>query len=63
MFVDADWFFVFSWDQKLTFQTHKKLRKWARSSKAEKAPSKRQPVQPPLPFYREDAQQAKEGQV
>ena len=37
MFVDADWFFVFSWDQKLTFQTHKKLRKWARSSKAEKA--------------------------
>ena len=65
--VDADWFFVnhyiFSWDQKLTFNTHKTLRKWARSSEAETASSKRRPVQPPLPFYREDVQPAKKEQV
>ena len=49
--------------KKLTFNTHKTLRKWARSSEAETASSKRRPVQPPLPFYREDVQPAKKGQV
>ena len=53
----------FSWDQKLTSNTHKTLRKWAKSSEAETATSKRRPVQPPLPFYREDAQPAKKWQV
>ena len=55
--------YIFSWDQKLTFNTHKTLRKWARSSEAETASSKRRPVQPPLPFYREDVQPARKGQV
>ena len=55
--------YIFSWDQKLTFNTHKTLRKWAKSSEAETASSKRRPVQPPLPLYREDAQPAKKWQV
>ena len=55
--------YIFSWDQKLTFNTHKTLRKWAKSSETETASCKRRPVQPPLPFYREDAQPAKKWQV
>ena len=65
--MDADWVFanhyVFSWNQKLTFNTHKTLQKWAKSSGAETASSKRRPVQPPLPFYGEDAQTAKKWQA
>ena len=53
----------FFWDQKLTSNIHKTLRKWAKSSEAETASSKRRPVQPPLPFYRKDAQPAKKWQV
>ena len=55
--------YIFSWDQKLTSNTNKTLRKWAKSSEAETASSKRRPVQPPLPFYRKDALPAKKWQV
>ena len=67
IFVDVHWVFanhyIFSWDQKLTSNTHTTLRKWAKSSEAETASSKRRPVQPPLPFYKKDAQPAKKWQV
>ena len=57
----------FSCDQKLIFKTHKTFRKWARSSEfefeAENATSKRRPVQPPLPFHKEDVELQRRGKL